>query len=114
MKFKFIHRVLTLAALAAILTAPIAAQEGPPEDLRKQVQALQQELARLKAQRSTLERLQELERRIDLLAAEIEKTRTGGAVEAQAVPPVPGFAPAASKVYRTARGVSIGGYGEAT
>ena len=114
MKFKFICGSLSLAALTAILAAPLAAQESALEDLRMQVQALQQEMARLKAQGSAGERLQELERRIDLLAAEIEKTRTGGAVEAQPIQRVPGFAPAASKVYRTARGVSIGGYGEAT
>jgi uncharacterized small protein (DUF1192 family) len=114
MKFKFIYRSLILATLTATLAAPLAAQEGAPEDLRKQVQALQEELARLQAQGSAGERLQELERRIDLLAAEIEKMRTGGAVEAQPIQSVPGFAPAASKVYRTARGVSIGGYGEAT
>ncbi len=115
MKFKFICRPLILATLTAMLAAPLTAQEAAAlEDLRKQVQALQEELARLEPQGSAGQRLQELERRIDLLAAEIEKTRTGGAVEAQPIQPVPGFAPAASKVYRTARGVSIGGYGEAT
>ena len=111
MKFKFIQTWLTLTILTVILAAHVTAQDAGPED---QVLALQQELSRLKAQGSAADRLQELERRIDLLAAEIEKMRSGGAVEAGPLRPVAGFAPAASKVYRTARGTSIGGYGEAT
>ena len=87
--------------------------EPSNEELRKQVEALQAEVARLKAAGGADERLAELERRIDLLAAEIEKARTGGASEPVADQPVPGFGPAASKVYAKARGVSIGGYGEA-
>jgi hypothetical protein len=55
--------------------------------------------------------LAELSRRIDVLAAELERERLGEAA------PVAnesryGFGPAASKVYRTEHGVSIGGYGE--
>src|SRR2546427_560206 len=82
MKFKFIQKWLTLTSLTVILAAPVAAQDSGSGDLRKQVLALQQELSRLKAQGLAADRLQELERRIDLLAAEIEKMRTGGAVEA--------------------------------
>jgi hypothetical protein len=57
------------------------------------------------------DRLAELERRLDLLAAELERLDLG---EAAAEAPVSekGFGPAASKVYRTDRGISIGGYGE--
>ena len=58
--------------------------------------------------------LEELQKRIDALALEIERLRIG---EAAATPPaaqgaVPGFGPAASKVYAVKRGVSIGGYGQ--
>jgi uncharacterized small protein (DUF1192 family) len=92
-----------------------AAEDPQIEELRKQVQALQAEVARLKGAGADGARLAELERRIDLLAAEIEKSRTGGAAEAEPVAetPVPGFGPAASKVYAKPHGVSIGGYGEA-
>lgn len=92
-----------------------AAEDPATEELRKQVQALQAEVARLKAAGADGNRLAELERRIDLLAAEIEKSRTGGAAEAEPVAeqPVPGFGPAASKVYAKPHGVSVGGYGEA-
>ena len=59
------------------------------------------------------EKIRELERRIDLLAAELEKTRTGEPAGGDALAGRKGFAPAASKVYGISRGVSIGGYGEA-
>jgi hypothetical protein len=52
----------------------------------------------------------ELERRIDLLAAELERERLGPAATADRGEH--GLGPAASKVYRADRGVSIGGYGE--
>ncbi len=56
----------------------------------------------------------ELERRLDLLAAELEKSRTGGASTPEiTVEGTKGLAPAASRVYRVDRGVSLGGYGEA-
>jgi uncharacterized small protein (DUF1192 family) len=106
---------LAIAVLSFSLLAPRAfAQETSIEDLKKKVAALQEEVARLKASGSDAERLTELERRIDLLAAEMEKSRTGGATDVEApVKGEPGLGPAASKVYHRARGVSIGGYGEA-
>ena len=98
---------------ALFLAAPARAQESM-DDLKKTVAALQLEVARLEAEGASVERLAEIERRIDLLAAELEKARTGGATEAEApAKGEPGFGPAASKVYRKAGGVSLGGYGEA-
>ncbi len=109
--------VLTLGRLAAVLglalyAAGVGAQSST-EELQRQVAALQEELARLKAAGNADSRLAELERRIDLLAAEIEKDRTGGATAEPSQEGARGLAPAASKVYGVARGVSIGGYGEA-
>lgn len=103
-----------LALLLLLLgPAPLRAQEPSTEDLRKAVAALEADLARLTAQGAASDRLDELERRIDLLAAELEKARTGGAAETTPPKAVPGFGPAASKVYGVAKGVSLGGYGEA-
>jgi hypothetical protein len=55
---------------------------------------------------------EELKRQIDVLGSEIQKLKLGGAAEAQADQSQYGFGPAASKVYRTDHGFSIGGYGE--
>jgi hypothetical protein len=108
------RRALVVCVLLLMGIAPAwSAQDPGAEELRKQVEVLQAEVARLKAAGAANERLAELERRIDLLAAEIEKSRTGGAAEPVADKPVPGFGPAASKVYAKPQGVSIGGYGEA-
>jgi hypothetical protein len=59
--------------------------------------------------------LEELERRIEVLAAELEQLRSGetgrvelGEAEARAL----GLAPSAAALYRQKRGVSIAGYGE--
>lgn len=89
-----------------------AAQQSGTEDLERRVHELELELQRLRSEGIGNERVRELERRIDLLASEIEKMRTGGATEVEAPEGQRGFGPAASKVYRVERGVSIGGYGE--
>ncbi len=111
-------RRLVIAALSLTLilgwSTALLAQPPPNEDLAQKVEALQAEMARLRAEGSEAERVKELERRLDLLAAEIEKARTGGATDVEApVKGEPGFGPAASKVYRKTRGVALGGYGEA-
>ena len=110
LNFNFILR--TFALLAALAT-PVLAQQESLDELRRQVAELKAELARLLASGTPADRVKELERRIDLLAAEIEKSRTGGALDAEAGEGVHGFGPAASKVYRRDKGISIGGYGEA-
>jgi cell division protein FtsB len=108
------RRVLALHLLiAAALLGPPARAEDTLAGLRAEVEALKAEVAWLQQQPGDAARLAELERRIDLLAAEIEKSRSGGAVEAEPARGALGLAPAASKVYRAQRGVSIGGYGEA-
>ncbi len=60
------------------------------------------------------DRLKELERRVEILTAEIERLKLGAAAEEpKAETDKPGEAPAATKVYRAAeKKVSIGGYGE--
>jgi uncharacterized small protein (DUF1192 family) len=102
-------------ALALALAEPwgARAQDMSPEEMQKAIAALQAEVARLKADVATGDRLAEIERRVDILAAEIEKSRTGGATDTEAPPSgEPGLGPAASKIYGKSKGVSIGGYGE--
>ena len=63
------------------------------------------------AQVSDTDEVEEIKRRIDILAQEIERLKLGNAA-VTADRSQFGLGPAASKVYRTERGVSIGGYGE--
>ena len=59
------------------------------------------------------ERLTEVEKKLDAALAEIARMQTGGADSATATfGSHRGFAPAASKVYGVASGLSVGGYGE--
>tara|TARA_B100000029_G_scaffold198492_1_gene196703 strand:- start:152592 stop:153854 length:1263 start_codon:yes stop_codon:yes gene_type:complete len=57
------------------------------------------------------ENTEEIERKIEVLAEEIERIKIGEALVTADKSQL-GFGPAASKIYRTERGVSIGGYGE--
>lgn len=63
------------------------------------------------AQEDGQETSEEIERKIDVLAQEIERLKMGEAIVTADESRL-GFGPAASKIYRTERGVSIGGYGE--
>jgi hypothetical protein len=87
--------------------------EARLERLEREIAALKAELARMSAagQAGDAARLAEIERRLDVLAQEIQRLRLGDEV-AGATAAEQGMGPAASKIYRTARGVSIGGYGE--
>jgi uncharacterized small protein (DUF1192 family) len=95
-----------------------AAASGAAEDaLAAQVADLERQVAELRA---AIERLRaagtspgDLDRRIEALSKEIERLRLGAAAgPAEATESIGGLGPAASKVYRAHRGVSIGGYGE--
>jgi hypothetical protein len=114
--------VFVFVVLAALSAAPSFCQTAPaaPSDERGRVERLEREVEELKAQIAALrggwtdaergDRIAELERRLEILAGEIEAMRIGEAAEATASEN--GFGPAASKVYRAERGLSIGGYGE--
>jgi hypothetical protein len=79
-------------ALWAALTIPALGQIPPAQD-----------------------RLGELERKIEVLAGEVERLRLGEAAEEPALISELGLGPAAAKIYKRApKKVSIGGYGEMT
>ncbi|NNF14873.1 MAG: hypothetical protein HKN72_16720 [Gemmatimonadetes bacterium] len=65
----------------------------------------------LSAQAADSARVAELERRLDAITRELERMDLGGDV-VRADTAMQGLGPAASKVYRVERGVSLGGYGE--
>ena len=115
---------IALAALLTFAASPLAAADPQDEKLQQleaEVAALRAAVAELKAALAAAPAAPpaapapsaaELERRIDLLAAELEKLRLGEAATAAADAGQYGLGPAASKVYRKDKGVSIGGYGE--
>jgi hypothetical protein len=89
--------MLVLAGLA-----PAAAAQTDAE-----VQRLQDEV------RKRDDRIDELERKFDVLASELSKVRTQVAVpEEPQLKSAYGLGPAASKIYGVERGLSLGGYGE--
>jgi len=104
-------RVLgTALMMAAITWSPAPAQEQDMEarldSLENRVRELQERLAR----QDTSE-VEELRRQMDAVLRQIEQMRLGQEV-VRADTSLYGLAPAASKVYRIDRGVSVGGYGE--
>jgi hypothetical protein len=84
------------------------------ERLEQEVSELNAEIEELRALGIAEQRLDEIERKIEILAAEVEDLKVGeAAVTASREAALPGLGPAASKVYQKDSGVSIGGYGEA-
>lgn len=109
-------KVCALVVLLSLLSSTLARAQSSDDRLRQleqEVAGLKAEIARLKSAGDTAERekLAEIERRIDVLAGEIERLKIGEAA-ATADTSEHGYGPAASKVYRTGHGVAIGGYGE--
>jgi hypothetical protein len=111
--------ILALAQALAILLC--IAMPGFAQSPDERMDQLEREIAALKAQIEEMkaeggeqpagDRMAELERKLEVLAQEIENLRIGEAATA-ADTSAYGFGPAASKIYRTERGLSIGGYGE--
>ena len=115
----YLSIILVVALVFVAATARIsAAEEGDDGDrierLEKEVADLQAAIDELRGLGIAEQRLAEIERRIEILATEVEDLKVGeAAVVATRVEAMPGLGPAASKVYRKESGVSIGGYGEA-
>lgn len=112
--------------LAGLLWGPVparAAEPAPPamEGVEERLLQLEQEIRRLQSELEALRggegakdagRVRELEQQVDTLSRELERKRLGAAAIPAAEGSAHGLGPAASKVYRVERGVSIGGYGE--
>lgn len=107
-----ISRIFTVLITSLfIITIPSFAQQSTPtpEELQRKIQELQQ---RVDAMANTSD-VEELKRQIDVLTQEIEKLRAGEKTAVVSDDQVTyGMGSAASKVYRSEPGVSIGGYGE--
>ena len=107
----------TMRWIAAVLgtalwlgAAAFAAEQAQVEDLEKQIRELQAQVAAMKGSGGT--DTAEIERRIEILAKEIESLKLGDAADGAAEGRY-SMGPSASKVYGIKKGVSIGGYGEA-
>ena len=96
---------VTTFALLLLLSAPAAAQQAPAEPAPAGG-----------AQASTPEQVDELRRRLDLLAAEVERLRSGEPEQievSEARRRALGLAPSAARTYqRASQGISFAGYGE--
>ncbi len=124
---------LWLLASLGSLCLPVAAQaddakrvdklESELEAIRAEVSKLREELAardRAEADQKKQQtgppgdgdRLTEIERRIEILAQEVERKKIGSNIFPKAVKSEHGLGIAASKVYQVEQGLSIGGYGE--
>lgn len=88
------------------------------QTLEERVKALEAEVATLRQQLAAAQaahddaRLRELERRLSVLAEELERLRLGELGEAMTLPKGVGLGPAASRVYQAKPGVTVAGYGE--
>ncbi|MFL6198618.1 MAG: hypothetical protein ACJ76J_05555 [Thermoanaerobaculia bacterium] len=106
--------VLFLLPLAVFAQSAQSAQDDRVGQLEQEVAKLKAEIAAMKNEGAGDDRVTELERRLDLIAAEIERLKIGQAasISGSADESEHGLGPAASKIYRAERGISIGGYGE--
>jgi hypothetical protein len=103
-----------MAALLALALAPALLAQSTDDRVRqleREVEQLKAEVAAMKTQGQSADRIAEIERRLDVLAQEIETMKLGEAA-ATADRSTNGMGPAASKIYRSGNGLSIGGYGE--
>ena len=97
--------LLTAALAAPALAAGDAPQAPAPAPSKTTEDDAGQQVRQLRRQ------IEELERRLDVLAGELER-RELGETAVRADSGEHGYGPAASKVYRTNQGLSVGGYGE--
>jgi hypothetical protein len=99
------------------MATPVAGatpDEEKLQELEREVQELRAAVEELRALGLAEDRLTEIERRLEILAEEMEDLKVGeAAVKVSRDQTVSGLGPAASKVYQKERGVSVGGYGEA-
>lgn len=109
---RFRLRGLCVFVLVCLWAAPAAFSQTTDrvEQLEREVNELKAQIAALKSGGTDDSRIAEIERKLEVLAGEIEKMRIGEAAEATETEN--GFGPAASKVYHAERGLSVGGYGE--
>lgn len=120
MKFVAVVRnglILTIMCIMCSMAAP--ALGATPDDeklgeLENEVKELKAAIEELRTLGLAEDRLTEIERRLQILAEEVEDLKVGdAAAQVSHDQAISGLGPAASKVYQKDQGVSVGGYGEA-
>jgi hypothetical protein len=118
------HAPTVLFAVAMLISSMAVAprsnaQNTTPEPdsiaiLQNQVKTLQEQIAELqtKNEQAPQDQLDRLQSQINTLASEVESLRVNQAQPVTELTAEKGLAPAASKVYKSSGGVSLGGYGE--
>ncbi|HSE83625.1 MAG TPA: hypothetical protein VLB01_03665, partial [Thermodesulfobacteriota bacterium] len=99
--------------IPCLVVAEEKSQEDRIKELERKLQGITEEIQKLRSEGVEEQRIQEIERKIDVLAEEIENIKSAAVVQEPTYEMIYGQGPAASKVYLTDKGVSIGGYGEA-
>lgn len=115
---RLLRTILATVFLAVFAAAPARAQ-GPPQTLEQRIEKLERLIAQTRAELAAARtaasadpaRLAEIERKIEILATEVETLKLGEAAAPERKDFRYGIGPAAAKVYGK-KGVSIGGYGE--
>jgi hypothetical protein len=97
-------QALVNATACALACASALAQQAPAQS--QPAESLEERLAKIERENA------ELARRLTLVADELEKQELGSVIQPLGQG-VSGMGPAASKIYQSPGGVSIGGYGEA-
>ena len=109
--------ILTIMYVMCWIAIPAAGQTPDDERLRRlerEMEELRTAVEELRALGLAEDRLSEIERRLEILAEEMEDLKVGeAAVKVSRDLTISGLGPAASKVYQKDQGVSVGGYGEA-
>jgi hypothetical protein len=109
--------ILTIMCVMCWITVPAAGATPDDErlqELEREVAELRVAIEELRAAGLAEQRLAEIERRLEILAEEVENLKVGEAsVTVSRDGEYSGLGPAASKVYAKEQGVSVGGYGEA-
>jgi len=113
-KFLRIGLILIIMSVTTSLVSAATPNDDRADELERQIEELRTAMAELREAGLAEERLAEIERRLEILAVEVENLKVGeAAVKATREGEHSGLGPAASKVYRKDHGVSVGGYGEA-
>lgn len=97
----------------AVAQAPAQqTQEQRIQELERKLQSVTEELQGLRSEGVPDDRLQSIEEKLSILAQEIDNIKQVSVIPEPTYEQMFGAGPAASKVYHTRKGLSIGGYGE--